>query len=130
MSWFFNPCKSYLIFFFLKAGHCVRTGKTEDYIVEFGRWTVDKLKDCSHEYDYDSDCMNPFTIPVKKIIRHPNFKFNLNIVSNDIALLKVSWSFSYKREIKPICLPTKDETGPTVIELVGFGKFFLLNFVI
>lgn len=110
------------IFFFLKAGHCVRSGEAKNYIVEFGRWTVDKLMDCSHDYDYDSDCMNPFTIPVKNIIRHQNFTFSMSIVKNDIALLKLKWSFSYQRELKPICLPNKDEINPTNIELVGFGK--------
>ena len=66
------------------------------------------------------------TFEVSEIIMHPHYN-RLNIMDNDVALLKLNGHIQYNDEVSPICLPDKDVDAEYMCTVTGFGKFQLLE---
>lgn len=97
--------------------------------IELGRWKTDAKIDCPNEDDDDA-CLPYITIPVSAVLIHKEYDKNkvkfgvksVDVIKNDIAIVKLGWSITYTDNIKPVCLPTKDNRF-TKVEVSGFGKF-------
>ena len=66
------------------------------------------------------------TFGVSEIIMHPHYNI-LNLMDNDVALLKLDGHIQYNDEVSPICLPEKDVDPEYMCTVTGFGKFHLLR---
>jgi len=80
-----------------------------------------------HDISTTSDGATPVDISVGRSIQHPGW--NSNTLDNDIAIVKLSRSVTYSRNIKPACLPDKYQgqdlasllTSPAPV-VVGWGS--------
>lgn len=100
--------------------------KTE---IHLGRWRTDLRNDCPNE-DNDDEC-NPFIkIPISTVTTHDKYKPSTEIIGgasvkmtkDDIALVKLLWAIQYKYNVKPVCLPIKDDIPSfSSVDVSGFG---------
>lgn len=48
---------------------------------------------------------------------------SVDVIKNDIAIVKLGWSITYTDNIKPVCLPAGHMRFTEMVDVSGFGKF-------
>jgi hypothetical protein len=63
------------------------------------------------------DIENPqegYIVPLSKVILHEKFASNYLHDINDIALLQLRYPLKFNENVKPVCLPRKSQSLPTI----------------
>ncbi|XP_065204434.1 venom protease-like [Planococcus citri] len=83
------------------AAHCVlNTGRLNISVARLGELNLDKAV---------NDGAAPVEIPIEESIPHPDYNSKQYI--NDIALLRLKNPVTFTSQIRPICIPNKNEYG-------------------
>ncbi|KAJ8925740.1 hypothetical protein NQ315_009588 [Exocentrus adspersus] len=106
----------------LTAAHCVTNLKQPLLGVRVGEHNIRTNVDCEIQQNGNEKCASPVQdLAVEKIVPHPDF--SLSIISNDIALVKVSRMNLNVENVRPVCLPVdnaRDAKFSSVI-VTGWG---------
>lgn len=101
----------------LTAAHC--TEKTSMYQGNVASAKVVNVGalDLEDEVNYVNTSQN---IEIKRTIPHP--KYTINSVYHDIALVELKQNAKLSPFVKPICLPTDDDTSHIKVAALGWGS--------
>lgn len=100
------------------AAHCVKDLHQRWISVRLGEHAIDTEIDC-----IGTTCNEPpLDVPVEELISHP--KFNSTTFENDIALLRLANPVNFTNYIKPLCLPSNQNTDTSgiVFDFAGWGQ--------
>jgi secreted trypsin-like serine protease len=95
----------------ITAAHCVRTTNPSDITLIAGAYNQSSTTT-------ENDTRQVRT--VQEIHVHPNY--DSSIVANDIALLRVSKSFTFTTYVQPACLPGAEPRPNDQVIIIGWGS--------
>ncbi|KAJ8668463.1 hypothetical protein QAD02_010126 [Eretmocerus hayati] len=105
----------------LTAAHCVNPLHQPGWYlisVRLGDWDIGAELDAC---DPDGKCKpRHIDVPIKREFRHELYFRNRSYVANDIALLELAETVKFNEEIRPICLPLKQDL-PELPTVIGWG---------
>ncbi|KAJ8960290.1 hypothetical protein NQ318_004015 [Aromia moschata] len=88
----------------LTAAHCVTNLKNPLLGVRVGEYDIKSVRDCESLPNGEEKCAPPLqNLAIEEIRPHP--QFNVSVISDDIALLKVTRMNLSVENVRPVCLP-------------------------
>ncbi|KAG5896190.1 hypothetical protein JTB14_016964 [Gonioctena quinquepunctata] len=95
----------------LTAAHCiVNTSFPLMMQVRVGEYNIPTKTDCEVNDRGIRKCLDPVQdVAIEEIIPHP--QFTLDVIQNDIGLLRIAGINMSANNVQPICLPVNENTG-------------------
>ncbi|KAJ8676186.1 hypothetical protein QAD02_011972 [Eretmocerus hayati] len=116
----------------LTAAHCAH-----EQILKASNLTLRSVRLGEWDITTDPDCIKPsaslrnrqkpkcfpkiLTIPIQKIIIHPQYEVEASAAKHDIAILELQEYIQFNNFVKPICLPENDKST-TLATVAGWGR--------
>lgn len=115
----------------LTAGHCLKhpdmPPSWELYSVRLGEWDLNLNPDCTEDFRGRTECIDPhLDVLVDYAIPHPSYIATSKNQFNDIAIIRMMESVTFKSHIIPICLPLAQDIRTNLftsqaMDVAGWG---------